>query len=69
MNRNPVANLVLTFPSSVAWDTMGKVTFSETLGMLEAGYDHKKIVQSSKSTNDFFACVSAVNLCPFLGNV
>lgn len=37
--------------------------------MLEAGYDHKKVVQSSKSTNDYFACVSAVNLFPFFENV
>ena len=48
---------------------MGKVTFSETLGMLEAGYDHKKVVESSKNSNDYFACVSPVNPCPFLGNV
>lgn len=48
---------------------MGKVTFSETLGMLEAGYDHKKVVESSKTSNDYFACVSPVNPCPFLENV
>lgn len=37
---------------------MGQITFSETMGMLEAGCDHIKFVQSSKKSTHYFACVS-----------
>lgn len=44
---------------------MGEVTFSETLGMLEAGNDHNKLIENSKSSIDYFACVSSNHLLLF----
>ena len=41
---------------------MGKVTFSQTLGMLEAGNDHNKLIENSKASIDYFACVSPTGL-------
>lgn len=40
-----------------AWDAMGQATFSGTLGMLEKGYDATNIIQTSKNSIDYFACV------------
>lgn len=36
---------------------MGEVTFSKTLGMLEAGSDHNNLIENSKTSIDYFACV------------
>ncbi|KAL2002185.1 hypothetical protein VTN02DRAFT_482 [Thermoascus thermophilus] len=43
-----------------AWDTMSQVTFSETLGILEAGNDDRKILETSCRSLDYFAPVCQI---------
>lgn len=40
-----------------AWDVMSQVTFSEDLGMLVAGSDHHKVLDTSSKCLDYFASV------------
>lgn len=41
----------------LAWDVMAQVTFSKDLGILEAGYDVPKIIETSSKVLDYFAPV------------
>lgn len=41
----------------VAWDAMSQVTFSQDLGILEAGTDYKGFLGRSEKTLDYFATV------------
>ncbi|KAJ5111660.1 hypothetical protein NUU61_001290 [Penicillium alfredii] len=41
-----------------AWDTMSQVTISRTLGILEAGWDHQRILETSEKSLDYFARTS-----------
>lgn len=53
--------LEITFGKiAVAWDVMSQLTFSQNLGILEAGSDYKGFLGRSARTLDYFApvCVS-----------
>lgn len=41
---------------------MGKVSFFQAFGMLEAGNDHNNLIENSKASIDYFACVSSTSL-------
>lgn len=41
----------------VAWDAMSQATFSQDLGILEAGKDYKGFLGRSNKTLDYFASV------------
>ncbi|KAI9698342.1 MAG: hypothetical protein M1820_007504 [Bogoriella megaspora] len=43
-----------------AWDCMNQVTFGETLGILEAGNDDRKFLETSDRTLDYFAAISQI---------
>ena len=50
----------------LAWDVMAQVTFSKDLGILEAGYDVPKIIETSSKALDYFAPVcSLISSCDF----
>ena len=43
---------------------MGEVTFSKTLGMLDAGCDRGNLIEDSKTSINYFACVRPLSLFP-----
>ncbi|KAJ6005035.1 cytochrome P450 [Penicillium herquei] len=53
----------LTF---LSWDVMGQVTFSKDLGILEAGYDHQKLLETSVKSLDYFAPICQIPKLDFL---
>ncbi|CEO60221.1 hypothetical protein PMG11_04859 [Penicillium brasilianum] len=48
--------------SFFAWDAMSQVTFSQDLGILEAGTDYKGFLGRSEKTLDYFATICQVPL-------
>lgn len=47
----------MTDLQKVAWDAMSQLSFGETLGILEAGNDHGKILESSVRSVTYFGPV------------
>ena len=44
----------------VAWDVVGSVTFSESLGYLEKGYDFDGTISAAEKTIDYFSVVGQI---------
>ncbi|KAJ5113682.1 cytochrome P450 [Penicillium angulare] len=49
-----------------AWDAMSQATFSENLGVLEAGSDYKGFLGRSNQTLDYFASICQIPILDFL---
>ncbi|KAJ5921118.1 hypothetical protein N7466_009444 [Penicillium verhagenii] len=49
-----------------AWDVMSQATFSQDLGILEAGSDHQGFVGRSNKTLDYFASICQIPLLDML---
>ncbi|KNG84908.1 benzoate 4-monooxygenase cytochrome P450 [Aspergillus nomiae NRRL 13137] len=49
-----------------AWDVMSEITFSENLGILEAGSDHQGFLSRSNKSLDYFAPISQMPVLDLL---
>ncbi|KAJ6151580.1 hypothetical protein N7470_007177 [Penicillium chermesinum] len=49
-----------------AWDAMSEITFSQNLGILEAGWDYRGFLKRSNRTLDYFASISQLPILDHL---
>lgn len=55
---------ILTKDSTVTWDVIGEITYSQTLGFLENAADVDDILSTSSKILDYVATVSQIRRYP-----